>query len=188
MIELIFRANNVCELQAHVFDLAKVFSGEKRLDLSTSPDPSTLQPKDSKISKVEEVAEELPSAKPKRGPKAKKQEVEQVPTPSPVPTPQVANVAAPVDLLAPQTSSDEATTQPKNEIPSREAAVLALQRLAAYLGEEGSPKGMLAAREVLEKFGAKKLSEVPEDKRAELIEACNAQVPADFVLPEADPA
>ena len=185
MIELIFRAQSVSELQSHVSDLAKVFSGERRPDLSTSPDPSTLAPKDLK---VEEVAEELPSARPKRGPKAKKQEVEQVPVPSPVPKPQVANVAAPVDLLAPQTSSDEATAPPKNEIPSREAAVLALQRLAAYLGEEGSAKGMLAAREVLEKFGAKKLSEVPEDKRGELIEACNAQVPADFVLPEADPA
>jgi outer membrane biosynthesis protein TonB len=186
MIELIFRAQSVSELQNHVSDLAKVFSGERRPDLSTRPDPSTLEPKDLK---AEEVAEELPSAKPKRGPKAKtKQEVEQVPVPSPVPKPQVANVAAPVDLLAPQTSSDEATAPPKNEIPSREAAVLALQRLAAYLGEEGSPKGMLAAREVLEKFGAKKLSEVPEDKRGELIEACNAQVPADFVLPEADPA
>ena len=102
------------------------------------------------------------AAKPKRTAK----EAEPVPTPAPSPTPALAQAAPPVSAIA----AAQAPT------PTLDAVKAALQKVMAQLPNEPTAvEGMARGRAIVKQVaGVERVKEIPADKYAAVIAACEA--------------
>ncbi len=178
-VKIHLEADTVSELHQHIIDLSRIFTGQRMPELEkTKPAPTQQEIEQAEaatsyeITLKTEVVGEQPSAPKKRGRKPKS-EANVAEAPSEVSSD--SETTAVSDLLAPQAASESQPTSPQPQYPTREAAVDALRKITDKFGKEENGKGILLCRAILEKFEARKISEIPEEKRAEFIETC-AQV------------
>jgi len=189
-ITITISVDSVAEFQQHIKDFARSWN---QLQDSPSVGPKLIINDGNKsVEKVQtstsqEVVDEQPSAIKKRGRKAKEVEPVQEPAPSEVieSINQSSETAAVSSPQVPPTSDEPSQKthqeQAKEEklkdsgasIPTKEAAAKALRNVSERLHPEDQGKALLVCREILNRFDARKISELTDDKIPAMIEMCN---------------
>lgn len=156
-ISVTIHTNTAAEMNAEILRLAQ------RLEPVTNVPTGGVVVNESTVHDTEptvtEAADEPVAEEPKRRTRRTKAEMQAA---------AAAPVEAPSDVEQP--TEAVATEEPAVAKVTMDNVRAALQRVAAV-------KDMVAAKELLNKVGAKRLSEVPEAKYAEFVALCDALVP-----------